>query len=239
MRQLYFQFMSHDPGLAARALAQEANALAEWRVRRDSAFKLVPTELEGPARTPTVMLMEDVNHRHVWITPRAQMAQTAPARGRHVDDCFEILRRQRIHVQLFYVRRKLQPGLASPETAYAIIQSSSYMTAIAALALSLIAAVLLFKGASLEDASIAILTSLMALVCVVSIYLKLLGDGLQVRADLERYRWYRDALAEFEARYHDPDPATRLQVLRDMEQASYRELREFFKTHHDARFSFG
>ncbi|HVZ99893.1 MAG TPA: hypothetical protein VG841_06220 [Caulobacterales bacterium] len=238
-RQLYFQFMAHDPALGALALKGDPKALAEWSARRDNAFALVAPSLLGPVRKSLTALIDDVNHRHVWLYPPANRVAAAPVRTGEVDEFFEILHRQRIDVQNDYIREKLADGVSSPRTWHTFVQTTSYVMALAALGLSLLASYLLFSSDTFQSVHIRVLTSLIAIVGVVAIYIKLIGDGLQVRADMARYLWYRDALTEIERQFADPDPGSRVRVLRDMEHISYRELREFLKTHYEARFSFG
>jgi hypothetical protein len=149
------------------------------------------------------------------------------------------MRRQRIGVQGDYIREKLTPGIGSPHTWHAFAKGTNYATALAALIASVVIALLLYDGATFDSLSVRVLVSLIAFIGVFAMFVRLLGEGLQVRADAERYAWYRDAVADLDARFNNPDPNVRAELLREMERASYREMREFLKTHKQARFSFG
>ncbi|MGD9979807.1 MAG: hypothetical protein AB7H66_14795 [Hyphomonadaceae bacterium] len=238
LRQLYFQVLVSDPALAARALSDDT-ALTQWRERRDKALRTVTPTLFGAARSELLAIVEDVNLRRLWLIESFRVEPLPLSPSPELGVYFSVMRRQRLGVQADHVREKLADGWGSPRTWHAVVRGVSYASAVSALALSIGVAILLYNGLTFGALPIRIFVSLMAFTGVVSMFFKLLGEGLQVRADKERYLSYRDAVTELDARFNDRDPDVRAEILRDMERASYRELREFLKTHKGARFSFG
>lgn len=238
LRQLYFQVLGADPQLAARAFTDD-QALGEWRKQRDAALNTAAPAILQTSRALLMSTIEDVNQRGVWLLEKFKTSPEALAPSADLDIYFAVLRRQRLGVQRDYVREKLAPGLGSPKTLDAFIKGTAYTTALMALFASIMIAVLLYNGSGFDALPVRLLLSLIAFVGVFAMFFRLLGEGLQVRADLERYLWYRDAVADLDARFNDPDPNVRVELLREMERASYREMREFLKTHKQARFSFG
>lgn len=238
LRQLYFQLIGSDPGLAARALTDDA-AMHELHRRRDEALGAVAPVLTQTPRAVFTATLEDVNQRHVWLLESFKQELGPLSPSADLDKFFDIMRRQRIGVQADYIREKLAPGPGSPQSWHAFVKGVSYVSALAALIASMLIALLLYDGATMDALLVRVLVSLIAFIGVLALFVRLLAEGLQVRADAERYVWYRDAVADLDARFNNPDPNVRAELLREMERASYREMREFLKTHKQARFSFG
>jgi hypothetical protein len=238
LRQLYFQFIGSDPALAARAFTDDA-AMSELHQRRDEALKAVAPVLLQTPRAVLTATIEDVNQRRVWLLEAFKQKPGPLAPSADLDKVLEILRKQRIGVQADYIREKLAPGIGSPQSWHAFSKGASYVSALGALIASILIALLLFNGATFESLPVRVLVSLIAFIGVIVMFVRLLGEGLQVRADAERYAWYRDAVTDLDARFNNTDPNVRVELLREMECASYREMREFLKTHKQARFSFG
>ncbi len=238
LRQLYFQSLIADPALAAQAFSDDA-ALAELTRRRNVALDAVAPALMQDARALLTATIEDVNQRRVWLLEAFKREPGPLAPSPELDKLFSIMRRQRIGVQGDYVREKLAAGVGSPRSWHVFSRGAAYVTALAALIASILIALLLYDGATFDSLSVRVLVSLVAVIGVFAMFLRLLAEGLQVRADAERYAWYRDAVSDLDARFNNPDPNVRAELLREMERASYREMREFLKTHMQARFSFG
>jgi len=175
----------------------------------------------------------------VWLLEAFKQKPSSLSPSADLDKFFDIMRRQRIGVQGDYIREKLASGVGSPRSWNAFAKGVSYVSALAALIGSILIALLLFDGATMDDVAVRVLVSLIAFIGVIALFIRLLGEGLQVRADAERYAWYSDAVADLDARFNNPDPNVRAELLREMERASYREMRDFLKTHKQARFSFG
>jgi hypothetical protein len=237
LRQLYFQFMGANAALAVRAFTDDA-ALSEWRQRRVEALNVVTPLLQTP-RTLLTAIIEDINQRRVWLLEAFKQKPGSLSPSADLEKFFDIMRRQRLGVQGDYVREKLTPGLGSPQSWHAFVKGASYVSALAALIASILIALLLYDGSTFDSLSVRALVSLVAFIGVFVMFIRLLAEGLQVRADAERYQWYRDAVTDLDARFNNRDPDVRAEILREMERASYREMREFLKTHKQARFSFG
>lgn len=236
LRQFYFQLLLSNPELAARAMSDD-DAAAQWHQARIVALRRFTAWLAKPMATELTQVIADVNQRCNWFI---EAWRRPPALVGQVDltDFLGILRRQRVGIQLTYVREKLSPGIGSPETRLAVAQFLSWTFTIATISLSVAGAVLLFNGLSTRDPGFAILASLIALLGVLSILVRVASEGLQLRGDTERYHWYREAVEEIDARFHDPAQAAQLAALREFETITYREMREFLKAHDQARFNF-
>jgi hypothetical protein len=236
LRQFYFQFMISDPGMAVLARNDDA-ALKAWIATRDEALQALKAWLQRPMQSELTAVIEDVNHKLVWQRAQWRSPPVVPAAGAGLAEYFEILRRQRLAIQLAYVSEKLAVGFGSPETRLAVLRAAARIGAAGAVLSALAAAALLFAGQPPGAFAFRLLTSLTGLFGVITIFVKVLEDGLGLRSDIERYRWYRDAVADLNGRFNDPDPGSRVAVLRELELISYREMREFLRSHHNARFS--
>jgi len=238
LRQFYFQLLLSDPELATRAVTDDA-ALAEWRDRLQRPLKAFEAWLAEPMRSELSAVIDDVNQRFAWQMEGWKQPRTLSG-AVDLDAYLAMLRRRRIGVQLNYVREKLAPGVQSPATRLAAVQISSWVLTFAIAFLTIATAIVLFQqpqGAG--SVTVRILSSVTALLGVLSIFIRVTAEGLQLKGDVERYSWYRDAIEDLDGRFNDRDPTARLDILREMEALSYRELREFLKLHQEARFSFG
>lgn len=237
LRQFFFQFLLSNPELGARAM-HDAASLKRWKHDRAVAFRHFEAWLAKPASSELTTVIDDVNQRRNWF---AESWKHPPRLTGDVDltDYLTLLRRLRIDVQLAYVREKLAPGMSSPETKWAIASSVSWIFALTAVLLTSVSAILLFRGMAMDAPAFVIVASMVALCGVASALVRVIAEGLQLRTDRDRYRWYREAVEEVDASFHNPDPHARLAALRELEELSYREMREFLKTHGESRFNFG
>jgi hypothetical protein len=70
-----------------------------------------------------------------------------------------------------------------------------------------------------------------------AIAMRTLYEGRGIRNEIDRYETYRAATRQLLDRFdRSHDPANRLQVMHEMEQLSFEELRSFLRTHKDATF---
>lgn len=238
LRQFYFQFMGSDPALAAAAFSDDA-ALERWKIKRQQAEDMFRAWLAKDMRQELDSVVRDVNHREAWQMTSWENPPATPARTPALDDYFALMRKQRIGIQGRYITQKLRHGFGSPLTRHMTNQVLSYIVAIVTIGLSVWTAMLVVAGTPAEQAPIPQIVSAMALLGVLAMFLKIMAEGQQLRADVDRYQWYKQAIDDVDARFNDPDPAARIAALRKMEENSYRELRDFLKAHNDARFSFG
>ena len=236
LRQFHFQLLLSDPDLAARAM-RDHDARREWKAHRRAALKHFEAWLAKPASGEVAAVVDDVNHRRTWFT---EAWSHFPQVSGKIDlsDYLTVMRRQRIEVQLAYVRDKLAPGIGSPETRLKLAGMLSWGLTISTVALTCLFAILVFEGVGENLFFHAGLPSLIALVGVFSIIVRVISEGYHLRGDRDRYSWYRDALEEVDAQLRDPNPLVRIDSLREVEEISYREMREFLKAHDEARFNF-
>lgn len=238
LRQFYFQFMGSDPALASAAFADDA-AYEKWEAKRAAAHTILQTWLARDMGDELTNVLEDVNHRRVWQAAAWETPPPAPPQSPELNAYFQIMRKQRMGIQDRYVTRKLKHGWGSPRTRHNINQFMSYALAILAMSLSLVGASMVLGGLATDSNELRVMVSLIALVGVLSISLKVMAEGQQLKAEVERFQWYQQAIQDLDAEFNNPDPAARIQALRDMEYVAYREMRDFLTVHESARFSFG
>jgi hypothetical protein len=236
LRQFYFQQLLSDPALATRART-DPDALLQWQGKRAQAFRMFEAWLDRPVHSELLMVIDDVNLRLTWFDD-AWTSYPSLQPSVELEDYFAILRRQRLGVQSNYVREKLAAGVSSPETRLKIAQTASWILTFATVVVTAGTAILLFNGVNTDSNHFAMLASLIGLVGVVSTVIRVVSEGLQLRTDRDRYHWYRDAIREIDARLNNTDPAVRMAALQDFERSSYREMRDFLKSHDEARFNF-
>lgn len=238
LRQFYFQFLSANFDLASQALT-DASARAALNSERVRALRIFKAWLAKPMSAELTAVIEDVNDKRVWqlIEWRAPLYMPRPGAEREATKLFELIREQRLGIQLAYIREKLTPGFGSPETRLRFLDGTSNFCTVAATILSIGTAIILFQAKSTDDLTFRVMTSLIALIGLIAIFSRAVADGLQLKANVVRYRWYRDAVADLDASFNNPDPLARYKVLRDMELLAYREMREFLDTHLQADFN--
>lgn len=235
LRQFYFQFMIFNAGLAIRAM-RDPTALEEWRREQAEAVQFFLAWAKRPMRAELAAVIDDVNDKHAWMRAKWRRRPEIPLPSNELDTYFGILRRQRIGIQLHYVREKLQPGFGSPESRLNLSQVVGYTCASLTFAATAVAAALLLQGSTTAALEFRILTSIAALCGAVGVVCKVLAEGLQLKMDVERYRWYRAAVADIDAEFHDNDVSRRFALLRKIEYVAYREMREFLKIHEESKF---
>lgn len=236
-RQFYFQFMLSNPDLAAAAF-HDGKALEEWKAHRRTAFTALEAWLKLPMEAELRRVIADVNLTGVWQMSSWATRPRINLRAAQLESYFRILKRQRIDIQLDYIREKFGGGLRSPEKQLQAIGIASWILTILAVLFGVAGAATLFFGGSIESASFRGFVSATATVGVLSIFLRVLSEGLQLREDVDRYRWYRKAIEAVDASYNDPAPAARLRALRELERITYREMREFLLAQQESKFTF-
>lgn len=237
IRQFYFQTMLSDPALAVRRLTDET-AEAAWRAHRTRALAVLDAWLQAPVAPEFRAVIDDVNQDLLWQCAAWRRSPPPPPEGPAAEAYFEVLRQQRIEVQLRYVSDKLAPGLGSPETQLQIVTIGSWLLTVAAVLVSIGSAAVLFDCPSTNSRPFRVLSCVIALIGIASIYLRVLAEGLGLRSDVERYGWYRRAVEKVAADFNHPAPEERLRALRNLEAASYREMQEFLLVHDRSSFIF-
>lgn len=71
---------------------------------------------------------------------------------------------------------------------------------------------------------------------VLVLALRIVDEGLQLRVDDERYRWYLSSLRALADRFEQSDSGGQIAALRELEHLSYKEMRRFIVAHRRARF---
>ena len=66
----------------------------------------------------------------------------------------------------------------------------------------------------------------------------MLNEGLLLRTEAERCRWYLASVRSIARRFQEADAAERIRLLRELERLAYQEMRRFLVTFKEARFSF-
>ncbi len=89
-----------------------------------------------------------------------------------------------------------------------------------------------------QDIPVPIILSVISMwIAIVALALHTLADGLRVHAELDRYWEYRASLTHLARRFDAaPSAGERLQVMEELEQISFDEMRGFLHAHDSARF---
>jgi hypothetical protein len=66
--------------------------------------------------------------------------------------------------------------------------------------------------------------------------LRVLKEGLLLRTEAERRRWYLASLRSIARRFEKAATADRIRLLRELERLAYQEMRRFLITFKEARF---
>ena len=66
--------------------------------------------------------------------------------------------------------------------------------------------------------------------------LRVLNEGLLVRTEAERYRWYLASVRSIARRYEKAETDDRIRLIRELERLAYQEMRRFLITSKEARF---
>jgi hypothetical protein len=235
LRQLHFQALINNLQLAAGALSDdEAYArLVDCRRRWLADWYSDPDDPRARIRA----ILRDQTEARTWARHEWETAQPLTGSSPQIDEILEGLYQLRLGIQATYAEKNLGPDVYSPPTRSIYLRKTvdlCYLL-VALIAAATVASVL--AGQALLGFSVPFWTSLAGAVSAVGLIAQSINQGLQNEAELDRYEWYAEEVGQSKAAYERGDRSARIDALRRLEQASYRELRLFLRAHSAARFT--
>jgi hypothetical protein len=235
LRQFYFQFLVNHLNEAAAAMDDEAG-LSRFHALRSRAFDIFRTSVMADVPHLIHATIADEIDRLPWIDPAWRRAQTPRTNAPRLIELVAALGRARIEIQCRYAEKKLLASYSSPRIRHLVVQTVSDSLSILAILLAPAIGIALIIGYTVSSPLVTVLATSSALAGAGVIILRALGEGLQLRADSERYAWYRLATADLLERFRGGDTKARIVALREIEHLSYQEMRRFIEAHKKARF---
>jgi hypothetical protein len=235
IRQFHFQLILNNLERAAAALGGGAT-LDAWRKLRQG--KLADFLHDAKQRLPIALdeLQDDHAEEDVWVDKSWRERPPMPPRSPELVELLEGLGGQRIGVQERYIALKLTPGLYSPQTRAEWLQGSSDVFTAGILLLTVAIGVIYIHGS--EEPRLWLLGMLggAGTLTAAVVALRVLNEGLLLRTEAERYRWYLASLRSIASRFEKADTTDRVPLMRELERLAYREMRRFLITSKEARF---
>ncbi len=239
LRQLHFQLLVNNLDLAARAITDDAamDELARCRQRWLSYFYI--DSLDPRARIREII--DDHLDKEVWLRTEWRTENVPSNLTPQLAEIIDGLNRSRIGIQAYFAKKNLGDDIYSPTLRAKILAVSvnCCFAVVAILALFGIVSAIsdaiynqIFLGLSAETWTI-----VSAIVSAMGLMAQTLNQGLQNDAELDRYQWYAKEIEEIEESFNVGDVRAKVEALRRLERASYRELRLFLRTHKSARFN--
>jgi hypothetical protein len=231
IRQFHFQLILNNLEKAAAALPGGA-ALDAWRTFRQG--KLADFLHDAKQTLPTAFdeLEDDHAEEDVWVDKAWRERPPTPPQTPELAELLEGLQRQRIGVQERFTALKLKPGLHSPQTRAKWLHGASDAFTAVILVLTIVIGVIYAQGSQEPRFWLGAAGALTAAV----VALRVLNEGLLLRAEAERYRWYLASVRSIARRFEKANTADRIRLLHEMERLAYQEMRRFLITFKEARF---
>lgn len=244
LRQFYFQYIINNFDGAIAAMGDDVE-LGKYCSSRDGALKafIDDTEKNLSARSLTEAvswLADDHDDVRAWGQSVWQVNRGSTD-GVMTDDhreLFECLSRGRIGIQEIYAQLNLKLGSSSQGSmARRIVQRGNIATFVFVAALTLAGMWILFGD---EQAKLPadILIALSGVAAAWGLYFRLVDQGMGYSLDAERYELYAEQVGLVRQRFNaaDDDVQGKVTALRQLEIYTYREMRQFLRTHLRSRF---
>lgn len=235
LRQFYFQLILNHLAEAVAAIDDKA-ALASWERLRERELKsFLMVHLHDPA-TRIERMLEDRAELAVWISEAWAAQPSLPRESAKLRELLEALRYQRLGVQLDYTQKKMRPSIASPVWRSQASRTCFHMLTVVVLAMGLLTGGFLIAGHTLTHSAVRVFLGVSAVASACIVVLRVLDEGLQLRVDADRYTWYLAVVSALDSKFASGTTAQRVEALRELERASYQELRRFVHAHRSAKF---
>jgi hypothetical protein len=236
IRQLHFQLILNNLEAAAAAI-DDGEALKEWRIFRARALKNFLHDAEQNLEGAFDKLEDDYAEEDVWIEPAWTKPRPAPPQTPELVELLGGLRALRIGVQERYTALKLKPGAYSPQTRSVWLHGVSDVFTGAVLAITIVIGILYVHGSEEPRLWLLGLLGAAGALTAAVVALRVLNEGLLLRTEAERYRWYLASVRSIRDRFDRADAASeRIGLLRELERLAYQEMRRFLITFGEARF---
>lgn len=231
LRQLHFQSTVGDFNAHQGAYFSD-DALVTLRSKRDRWL----LEFQDDYSDCNLRLREAINDqiearcwlRNEWKQPTAALQGSEPV--------LEALYRQRILVQWSYAQKNLGADVfsASGRDRLASFSIAAFSIAVTCFAgAGLVAALTASKvlGLNLDE-----WTQVAAVFSAIALTIQTLKQGFQTKSDADRYIWYAEQIDSIRIKFESGSFPEKIDALRQLELASYHELRKFLIAHADAKF---
>jgi cobalamin biosynthesis protein CobD/CbiB len=239
LRQFHFQALSYRMGDVLKSMVNH-DGQEGFRVDRHSWFAGFRLAYENhlPARLSVVLdddAEEDFSlHQDLtgWEPPKASDA--------NLDRIFSAYRLLRIEHQLQYANYKLAKDgssfPSSPVRQHETLGGLSLIFILIVFVAHLAIALSLAPGWNWPATSIYVHLGIIWVVIGI-LAIRTLEEGLQPAREVERYTRYRSSLMSLLGRFdRATSPKDKLRIMHEVERTSYQEMRQFLKTHYEARY---
>lgn len=244
LRQFYFQYLINHFDRAIAAMGDDAE-LGKYRSLRDGALRafIDDTQKNLSARSVTEAvgwLADDHDDVQAWGQSVWQVGLVSTD-GMMTDDhreLLECLSRGRIGIQEIYSQLNLKPGSASQgHMARRMVQHGNIATFVFVAALTL-AGMWILLGDGQRRLPADILIALSGVAAAWGLYFRLVDQGMGYSLDAERYELYAEQVRLVRQRFNAAgnDVPGKIAPLRQLEIYTYREMRQFLRTHLRSRF---
>ena len=234
LRQFHFQFLLNHFDLAVKA-SEHDPALVEYKKCRGEALERLIDDFRD-VRSLIRKLEEDEAELSPWLQDQWPNEAPDTADSERGQLLLRALYTQRFDIQIQYTEKKLDESIHSPKTRARVVRSGCDLLTFSAMLLAGLTGVLLLFGSPLDSLAARLSMGLGAAAGVLVLALRIVDEGLQLRVDDERYRWYLSSLRALAGRFAEPDPGGQIAALRELEHLSYKEMRCFIVAHKRARF---
>ena len=234
VQALYFQAVANNLDLVSRAMADDA-ALAEWKTARARMLSCLPEPEDLPGQIPG-LAGPALDDDETWVAPEWSRPREPPAPSAELDLLLSLLRGQRLDGQIDYLQRKLNASLGAPGQRAAVARWLGRLLLVVAAATGLMAGALALgmdPEAGTADVKLALEVSAGAIVAALA--LGVVNDDRRLAGDAKRYAAYLAAVSKARTQFDKGGAPEKLAALREVEIASYRDLREFVGNHWRSR----
>lgn len=234
-RQFYFQYLIQNLDVAAKAM-NDPEALTALVRDRDSKLAEYKKITMASIREVMDRLSKDRAARDPWLVDAWRSPPALPATSENLSELLHILQRQRFGIQKRYVGHKLAQTVNSPAwraSVTAIV--SNVLTLVLPLTALAIAFCILF-GHSSNDPLLLGLVAVQAAAAAIVAGIRAFDVGFRWSDDGNRYGWYLARTEELERTFLAEGVEGKIEALRQMERASYEELRLFLQAQNSAHF---
>jgi hypothetical protein len=235
-RQLLFQLIVNNLALASRVVDKDASAKGEWDDLRARTMRDFMQRMSRDSELSLERMRDDLAEDSPWLEPGWAVPPPVPPESRALDTVFALLKRQRFDIQINYTERKLPRSIHSPRVRLMVLRWTVEILTVSALLLAVALGFLLVARFMPTDSAVRIIVAISGGMTAAVMTLRMLEEGLQLRAETERYEWYLAAVALADQRYQGAGTAQKVELLREMERLSYQELRRFTDGYANARF---
>jgi hypothetical protein len=244
LRQFYFQYLINNLDAAISAMGDD-NKLQTYLSTRDGALRgfIEDTKKNISARSfaeAIRWLADDHEDIRAWGQAVWQANRVLPSTVMTDDhrDLLECLSQGRIGIQEIYAQSNLKPRSASQgNMARQIMARGNFATFVFVASLTL-AGIWTLLGSKQGSLPSDVLISLSGVAAAWGLYFRLVDQGMGYSLDAESFELYFEQIGLVRQRFNATadDVYNKIVALRQLEIYSYRELRQFLRTHLQSRF---